>query len=818
MLSQTKLTKSEWDQMEIPIPQDEQYILNFIKNGYHNVQLKRNQHNSLIGILKSDNASEIHDYLYLKYFAEEINKIKVFNKVKDITITIKDAKNIKIKNIDKIRISNNDANLNKATIYDYIMLKLCDLMVRHNEKMDISDDVKYCNAYWMYYYYTLKRMLTYSISNINTHVVYFINEALNVLESEINIEHFILYADYFVERNQLTIKYSDINLYEHQKQIFTIVKNKNPKLILYIAPTGTGKTLTPIGLSETHKVIFVCAARHVGLALAKSSISTHKKIAFAFGCRSADDIRLHFFAAKEIVRDKRSGGIRKVDNSVGDNVEIMICDIQSYLHAMYYMKAFNKVENIITFWDEPTITMDVETHTNPLHSVISELWKQNIIPNFILSSATLPHEHDIRDTILSFKTKFPSAEIHNIVSHDCCKSIPILNKAGHVEMPHTLFSDYNDIKTCVSHCEKNNTIMRYLGLSQIIEFIMHVDEEQLWTHERYSILHYFSSMEEITVTNIKKYYLIILNHVKPASWNSIFELFKMDNTNTLSTINFTTSDANTIVDGPAIFLTNDVEKVALFAIQSANIPPQVITDIMDSIAYNNKLSEQIEMLENEIEDKVNATMGSGSGSSDAAAKSDKVDKCWDRRLNSGSIHEMTQKIETIRSKLKPTLLNDLFVPNRITHLTHWHSEYDSDDKKKYWSSCIEEEYVNKIMLLPIESNWKMLLLMGIAAISEHKNAKYNEIIKELTASKKIFLIIASSDYIYGTHYQFSHGYISKDLENMTQEKTLQAMGRIGRSKIQQTYSVRFRDDSLIRSLFLPSTNKIEALNMNTLLS
>ena len=195
-----------------------------------------------------------------------------------------------------------------------------------------------------------------------------------------------------------------------------------------------------------------------------------------------------------------------------------------------------------------------------------------------------------------------------------------------------------------------------------------------------------------------------------------------------------------------------------------------------------------------------------------------MDKCWDRRLNSGSIHEMTQKIETIRSKLKPTLLNDLFVPNRITHLTHWHSEYDSDDKNNYWSSCIEEEYVNKIMLLPIESNWKMLLLMGIAAISEHKNAKYNEIIKELTASKKIFLIIASSDYIYGTHYQFSHGYISKDLENMTQEKTLQAMGRIGRSKIQQTYSVRFRDDSLIRSLFLPSTNKIEALNMNVLLS
>ena len=46
------------------------------------------------------------------------------------------------------------------------------------------------------------------------------------------------------------------------------------------SPTGTGKTLTPIGLSEKNKIIFVCAARHVGLALAKAAISCKKKIAF----------------------------------------------------------------------------------------------------------------------------------------------------------------------------------------------------------------------------------------------------------------------------------------------------------------------------------------------------------------------------------------------------------------------------------------------------------------------------------------------------------------------------------------------------------
>ena len=93
-------------------------------------------------------------------------------------------------------------------------------------------------------------------------------------------------------------------------------------------------------------IIFVCVARHIGLALAKSAISVEKKVAFAFGCNTADDIRLHYFSAIDYTRDRRSGGIGKVDNSVGDNVEIMICDVQSYLTAMHYMMAFH-IECII---------------------------------------------------------------------------------------------------------------------------------------------------------------------------------------------------------------------------------------------------------------------------------------------------------------------------------------------------------------------------------------------------------------------------------------------------------------------------------------
>jgi hypothetical protein len=89
--------------------------------------------------------------------------------------------------------------------------------------------------------------------------------------------------------------------------------------------------------------------------------------------------------------------------------------------------------------------------------------------------------------------------------------------------------------------------------------------------------------------------------------------------------------------------------------------------------------------------------------------------------------------------------------------------------------------------------------------------------KKLADQQKLYLIIADSDYIYGTNYQFCHGYLSKDMK-LTQEKIIQAMGRIGRNNIQQDYSIRFRDDEQINTLFtkFAAEDKPEVLNMNML--
>ena len=165
--------------------------------------------------------------------------------------------------------------------------------------------------------------------------------------------------------------------------------------------------------------------------------------------------------------------------------------------------------------------------------------------------------------------------------------------------------------------------------------------------------------------------------------------------------------------------------------------------------------------------------------------------------------------------IKIVQLNDMFVPNKNAHRERWAK---LDDSGKAFTSSISDHTVERIMTLnDVSNSWKILLMMGIGVFTQHKSIEYTEIMKELADQQSLYLIIASGDYVYGTNYQFCHGYISKDM-GMTQEKTIQAIGRVGRNGIQQRYTVRFRDDSLISALFNNDDNRPEATNMNRLFS
>jgi hypothetical protein len=806
-LTQRKLTRAEWNSIEIPISEDEKRITTLIKEGYHAVNIKKNYTLSLLKYMKVQYNDGIDNYVYVHYLQ---NALLALGKKYQLLIKTVEFNSKTMKKADIIRFSNTDKHIDeqKATIFEYVILDFLEKIykLRFDAKSSKLKKKTEPAHTWVYYYFTIKKIINYNVALINNCFKTTVIGLLSTLDCEIEVENLVSSGYELIERNEYLLKYADETLYEHQKRLFSVCKQPNPKLILYIAPTGTGKTLSPLGLSEAHKVIFVCAARHVGLALAKAAISSDKCVAFAFGCSDTGDIRLHYSSAKEFTRNKKSGSIDKVDNSIGDKVEIMISDIKSYIPAMLYMLAFNPKEKIILYWDEPTITLDYPTHE--FHEIIKNNWAKNLIPNIVLSSATLPRIDELSETISDFRSTFDNADIHEIVSHDCKKTIPIINKEGYVEMPHYLFDTYSDILKSVAHCNDFKTILRYIDLAEAIKFIMYVNKQHSITNdfinnERYKSSNHFTSIDTINMENIKKYYLELLGNLNETKWESIYKFMIDDRKQKMqSNINIVTTDAHTLTDGPTIFLADDVEKIGRFYIQSANIPEVVMKDIMTVIEANTKLNEKIAILEKDLEDGT------------------KKDESKEKKMNEGRVDpemkKLMYKIESMKLLVKSVALNTTFVPNTKDHIYKYASRVENFAGTPY-TSAISEYIVEQIMLLDdVDDNWKLLLLMGIGMISTHTSSRYTEIMKMLAQEQKLYLIIASTDYIYGTNYQFCHGYISKDLGCISQEKCVQAMGRVGRNKLQHDYSIRFRDNSLIMKLFQKEVDKPEVYNMNIL--
>ena len=470
-LNQRKLTATEWNSIEVPTSAEEQWIGNLIQDGYNDVMIKRNETASLLQHLKVADSDDIDRFVFARYLQDDMKKILKYAKSSPIAFETVNNTEKSIRKADLIRFSNTDSALEsmKDSLYEFVLLSILKTTVKAREKG---------NKAWVMGYYTMVTLLGYSVSSCNRTLYSKLNEILAslALDEDTHPRELVYRAAELIEYNPYLLKYADAELYDHQRRLFTQFKNaRTPQLVLYIAPTGTGKTMSPLGLAQGYKIIFVCAARHVGLALAKAAISMGRKVAFAFGCVDAEGIRLHYGAAKDFTRDRRSGAIRKVDNSVGDRVEIIISDLKSYLPAMHYMCAFNKKEEIITYWDEPTITLDYAEHD--CHAIIQRNWSENLIPNMVLSSATLPQQEELAPTIRDFQSRFDDAEVTSIVSYDCKKTIPLVNKAGFVEMPHHMYENYQDARTCAQYVLRNKTLLRYLDLDGCVELIKTVTKK-----------------------------------------------------------------------------------------------------------------------------------------------------------------------------------------------------------------------------------------------------------------------------------------------------------------------------------------------------
>lgn len=799
-LSQSKITKQEWESLEVPVNEREKNVLDMLNRGYADPAARHNDHKSLLRFLKMDGDS-YHQHLYQKHFHERI-QTTVRKYCPDVTYTLPTAALKKLNSVDLARLNNLDKNIdaNKDRIFEFTLIDLCyHIAKNHKKKRDC----------YVSYLYSLVHVLRVSIDGINTGVLSYANAVIAKYYDSVKPKHMIRNAARFIEQNEYVSKYRDQQLYAHQQDIYRVFSDKDVtkgSFVTYCAPTGTGKTLTPIGLANGYRIIFVCVARHIGMSLARSAISVGRKVAFAFGCKTDEDIRLHYFAAKDYERNWKSGGIYRVDNSVGDNVEILICDVKSYLISMEYMLRFGPAEGLIVFWDEPTITLEREEH--PLHEVISRNWNENKIPNMILSCATLPDDNEIRVVKDRFVAKFPGTSLHDVRSNDYTKSIPLISRDGKCVLIHNLCESYEDMREVVQYCIEHSTLLRYFDLGGVADFLNQVHKDGMVPIE-----HYFTNIEEITMDSIKMAYLNTLAELTEEQWKKARETAVSRDAAKFpdasdSGVLFTTTDAHTLTDGPTIYLCEDTMKMANFYLQQSRIPASVLDDLTKAIETNNSLYKKITNVEHLIEQEFEKT-----DDPDGKGKGKNIGKS---RLSNDGKRNMAE-INRLRRQVMAVTLDDRYIPNTRAHQNVWVGLEEYHEQA--FSPRIDEESAAEIMSLGVDNMMKILLLLGIGVLRprENSNKHYDEIMKRLANDQRLFIIVASSDYIYGTNYQFCHGVIGKDLTEMTQQKTIQSLGRIGRGHIQHTYSARFRDDSIYRKLFHKQATNIEADNMCRLL-
>jgi hypothetical protein len=353
---------------------------------------------------------------------------------------------------------------------------------------------------------------------------------------------------------------------------------------------------------------------------------------------------------------------------------------------------------------------------------------------------------------------------------------------------------------------------------------------------------YFPDIASITMNSLKIYYLELLQRIDASQWSTIYQHMKsiqkpkfgsitksksvdsgvslssgggsLSRTQSVSSVPekktaastgilLTTADAHTLTSGPTIFLTEDAKKIGNFYIQQSEIPKVMFQEIMSKIDSNNTVCARLDELERELELLTQP---------DPDKKTKQKEKNDEDR--SPAIKDLYKKIDALRKQVRIISLDSEYVPNTKQHQTKWTSKIVDSA----FSPTLSEEYIKEIMALFIDNSFKLLMLLGIGVFIKDVDPKYLELMKRLASNQELFIIIASSDFVFGTNYNFCHGFIAKDMANMTQAKTIQCLGRIGRSGIQSTYTVRFRDDDFIRQLFRKPEVNLEAVNMSRLFS
>ena len=121
----------------------------------------------------------------------------------------------------------------------------------------------------------------------------------------------------------------------------------------------------------------------------------------------------------------------------------------------------------------------------------------------------------------------------------------------------------------------------------MVKFIYYINKND-YISDEYKIDNYFETVSDITIINLKIYYLRLLMLVKD-NYDKIYSHFQKERKKMFnSVIKITTNDAYTLTDGPTIFLTGDVERLGRFYLRVSNIPDDELDNILKVIERNER--------------------------------------------------------------------------------------------------------------------------------------------------------------------------------------------------------------------------------------
>ena len=169
--TQNKLTKSEWDSLELPVSSEELKILRLIVEGYENINIKQNDTKSLNGFIQFEQSDELDYFLYKKYFEVIINKqIKKYGKGTGLDEDSEkfEGKIRRLKSSETTRLEIIDGNIqqNKEKIFEYVLIELFNELLKS----------LYKKRNFGFYLYTIIQIQKGTISSINKYVLQKINK------------------------------------------------------------------------------------------------------------------------------------------------------------------------------------------------------------------------------------------------------------------------------------------------------------------------------------------------------------------------------------------------------------------------------------------------------------------------------------------------------------------------------------------------------------------------------------------------------------------------------------------------------------------